>query len=77
MTGESAKNSMKPLLIRGGHIIDPGQGIDEVGSLLITDGKIPWQGRGEITPPQPDYDVLPAQGQGNGYRITGQAGLSG
>ncbi|MBI3931267.1 MAG: dihydroorotase [Chloroflexi bacterium] len=53
---------MKPLLIRGGHIIDPSQGIDEVGSLLITDGKISWLGRGKITPPQPDYDVLPAQG---------------
>ena len=28
------------LLIRGGHIIDPGQGIDQVGDLLIADGKI-------------------------------------
>ena len=53
---------MKPLLIRGGHIIDPGQGIDEIGSLLVTEGKISWLGRGEITPPQPDYDILPAQG---------------
>ena len=26
------------LLIRGGHIIDPSQGVDEVGSLLITEG---------------------------------------
>ncbi len=53
---------MKPLLIQGGHIIDPSQGIDEIGSLLITEGKISWLGRGEVTPPQPDYDVLPAQG---------------
>ena len=53
---------MKPLLIQGGHIIDPGQGIDEIGSLLVTEGKISWLGRGEITPPQPDYDILPAQG---------------
>jgi len=53
---------MKPLLIRGGHIIDPSQEIDEVGSLLIAEGKISWLGKGEITPPQPDYDVLPAQG---------------
>ncbi len=53
---------MKPLLIQGGRIIDPSQGIDETGSLLITDGKISWLGRGEITPPQPDYDVLHAQG---------------
>jgi len=53
---------MKPLLIRGGHIIDPSQEIDEVGSLLIAEGKISWLGKGEIIPPQPDYDVLPAQG---------------
>ncbi|MBA7482307.1 Dihydroorotase [subsurface metagenome] len=53
---------MKSLLIHGGHIIDPRQGIDEIGSLLITEGKISWLGRGEATPPQPDYDVLHAQG---------------
>jgi len=53
---------MKSLLIQGGHIIDPSQGIDEIGSLLITEGKISWLGRREITPPQPDYDVLHAQG---------------
>jgi dihydroorotase len=29
-----------PLLIQGGHIIDPGQGIDRVGDLLISEGKI-------------------------------------
>ena len=52
----------KPLLIQGGHIIDPSQGIDEIGSLLITEGKISWLGKGEVTPPQPDYDVLPARG---------------
>jgi len=53
---------MKSLLIHGGHIIDPSQGIDEIGSLLITKGKISWLGRREMTPPQPDYDVLHAQG---------------
>jgi len=53
---------VKLLLIRGGRIIDPSQGIDETGSLLITEGKISWLGRGEATPPQPDYDVLYAQG---------------
>ena len=52
----------KPLLIQGGRIIDPSQGIDEIGSLLITDGKISWLGKSEVTPPQPDYDVLPARG---------------
>ena len=53
---------MKPLLIQGGRIIDPGQGIDEIGSLLITEGKISWLGKGEITPPQPDCDILHAKG---------------
>ena len=50
---------MKPLLIQDGRIIDPGQGIDEVGSLLISDGKITWRGE---TPSQSDYDVLHAEG---------------
>ena len=57
-----SKEQMKPLLIRGGRIIDPGQGIDEFGSLLIAEGKISWLGKEEITPPRPDYDVLSAQG---------------
>jgi len=53
------QKEMRPLLIQGGHIIDPGQGIDETGSLLITEGKISWRGK---TPPQPDYDILHAEG---------------
>ena len=53
---------MKSLLIHGGRIIDPSQGIDEIGSLLITEDKISWLGRGKATPPQPDYDVLHVQG---------------
>jgi dihydroorotase len=50
---------MKPLLILDGRIIDPSQGIDEVGSLLIREGKISWRGE---TPPEADYDVLHADG---------------
>jgi len=53
---------MKPLLIQGGRIIDPSQGIDETGSLLITEGKISWLGRGEIAPPEPGCDTLHARG---------------
>jgi len=53
---------MKPLLIQGGHIIDPGQGIDDTGSLLIAEGKIAWLDKREAIPPQPDHDTLPAQG---------------
>lgn len=51
---------MKPLLIQGGWIIDPSQRIDKIGSLLIAEGKISWLG--EMSPPQPDYDVLYAEG---------------
>ncbi len=51
---------MKSLLIQGGKIIDPGQGIEAVGNLLISEGKISW--RGEETPPQPDYDIIDAKG---------------
>ena len=51
---------MKPLLIQGGRIIDPSQGIDEIGSLLITEGKISWRGIGAL--PQTDYDTLNARG---------------
>ncbi len=53
---------MKPLLIQGGHIIDPAGGIDGIGSLLIIDTKISWLGMGEAAPPQPDYDVFQAGG---------------
>jgi len=53
---------MKSLLIRGGHLVDPGQGMDETGSLLITEGRVSWLGRGDVAPPQPDYDVIPAEG---------------
>ncbi len=53
---------MKPLLIQGGRIIDPSRGIDETGSLLITEGKISRLGRGEIAPPEPGCDTLHAPG---------------
>jgi dihydroorotase len=33
-------NESIPLLIRGGRIVDPGQGIDQIGDLLIDEGKI-------------------------------------
>jgi dihydroorotase len=51
---------MTSLLIQGGRIIDPGQGIDKTSNLLITEGRISWLG--EAAPPQPDYDVLHAEG---------------
>jgi len=52
----------KSCLLIGGRIIDPSQGIDETGSLLVAEGGILWLGRGNEAPPVSDYDVLPAQG---------------
>ena len=52
----------KPLLIKSGHIIDHSQGINEIGSLLITNGKISWLGKGKTIPPRSDYDILHAEG---------------
>jgi dihydroorotase len=37
------------LFIRGGRIIDPGQGIDQIGDLLISEGKIVHSGDGMPT----------------------------
>lgn len=53
---------MNPLLITGGRIIDPKQGIDWVGSLLIADGEIAWLAAGDAEPPEDDFDVLDASG---------------
>jgi len=50
---------MKSILIKDGRIIDPGQGLDERGSLLLSEGRIAWRG---VTPPQTDYDILYAEG---------------
>jgi len=44
------------LVIRGGHIIDPGRGIDQIGDLLITGGKIMQVG-GSVTP-SPSLSVI-------------------
>jgi len=44
------------LLIRGGHIIDPSQGIDQLGDLLVAEGKI--MQIGEIITPSPSLSVI-------------------
>ncbi len=51
---------MKPLLIPNGRLIDPGQGIDETGSLFISEGKIGWLRKGKL--PRTDYEILDAKG---------------
>ena len=52
----------RPLLIKNGRIIDPSQGIDESGSLLISDGKISPLGKGGAIPEEAGCDVLDARG---------------
>ena len=39
------------LLIRGGRIIDPSQGIDQIGDLLVSEGKIVQAGGTVIAEP--------------------------
>lgn len=53
---------IKTLLIRNGHIIDPGQKLDQAGSLLIADGKIAWLGGKDATPPSSNYETFNASG---------------
>ena len=61
-TGTIGKLRTRPLLIRGGRIIDPARKTDTIGSLLVRDGKIAWQGKGESNPPGTGYDMLTAHG---------------
>jgi len=51
---------MADLLIQGGRIIDPSQGIDRTGSVIAAAGKIAWLGEG--VPPRSDYNLLNAEG---------------
>ncbi|TET41466.1 MAG: dihydroorotase [Dehalococcoidia bacterium] len=49
-----------PLLIRGGHIVDPGQDMNRVGDLLVSKGKIVQAGR--AIPIHPEQVVIDATG---------------
>ena len=53
---------MKPLLVQGGRLFDPGRGIDGIGSLLIDDGRVCWLGTGDETPPRSGHGILSARG---------------
>ena len=50
------------LLISGGRILDPGQGIDKVADLLISKGKIAWIGDKGTAPNHPDLKTIDARG---------------
>ena len=51
---------MKPLLLKGGKLVDPSQRLNEIGDLLIADGKISGVG-GSITGPN-DAEVVSCDG---------------
>ena len=51
------RNKVKKLLIRNGHIIDPANNVDEVGDVLIVDGKIAQVG-GSLA--QDVHDIIDA-----------------
>jgi len=53
--------STRPILIRGGRVIDPSRGVDETADLLLRDGKVAASGRGLGTPD--DAEVLDASGR--------------
>ncbi len=52
----------RPLLIRGGHIVDPSRKIDRAGNLLISEGKISRLDDENESLPSSDFDVLDAGG---------------
>lgn len=51
---------MKPVVIRGGRVIDPSRGFDEPADVVIVDGSIAGVGRGQGTPD--GADVIDAKG---------------
>ena len=51
---------MKPILLRGGTLVDPSQRVNEVGDLLISDGEIAGLGR-SIDAPE-DAEVVDCEG---------------
>ena len=62
MVTERPDRQPKNLLIHGGHIIDPSQGVDAIGDLLISDGKIGWLSTdGTVSLPE-SCQVLDARG---------------
>ena len=56
------KRQSENLLIRGGRIIDPSQGIDAVGDLFISGGKIAWLGVQRAGSLPENHKVIEARG---------------
>ncbi len=59
-TRERSKSSRRDVLLRGGRILDPSQGIDERGDLLLRGGVVEAHGRSLGTPD--DADVIDCDG---------------
>ena len=55
-------NQPRNLLIRGGRIIDPSQGINVVGDLFISEGKIAWLSTQQAGPLPENHQVIQARG---------------
>ena len=53
---------VNPLLISGGHVLDPDQGTDKVSDVLIAKGKISWIGDKGKAPAHADAKVMDASG---------------
>ena len=51
---------MKPMLIRGGRVVDPSQGIDKIADLLLQDGLV--RGIHQRIDPPDDTEVIDASG---------------
>ena len=50
------------LLISGGRILDPGQGIDKVADVLVAKGKVTWIGDKGTAPVTADFKTIDAKG---------------
>jgi dihydroorotase len=55
--------SGRSLLIRGGRIIDPSQGMDMLGDLLVVDGRVGQTARGGLSEPVGADAVISAEGR--------------
>jgi predicted amidohydrolase len=56
----AATDQPGPILISGGHVQDPAQGIDKTADVLIEGGRISWIGEGDVPA---DAEVVDAAGR--------------
>ncbi len=56
------KKMTNALLIKNARLLDPGQKIDRLGSILLRDGRVAWWGSKNQFPAASSFDVLEAEG---------------